>query len=141
MTIHKKRPSTLALDRPLEVRRVLADEIAERFHIVHRSFRKNAVAEIEDVAGASAGLAQNVLGPRSKFLPIGEEEHRIEIALHCAFETEASPSLVERNAPVEADDFSATDLHSYHQGRSVGTVVHHGNGRVLEALARMRRIG
>jgi hypothetical protein len=28
----------------LEIGRVLADEIAERFHVVHRSFGKNAVA-------------------------------------------------------------------------------------------------
>ena len=64
---------------------MLADEIAQRFHIFHRSFGKDAVAEIEDVAGASGGLAQNIFGPRFKFLPVREQKHRIEIALHRAF--------------------------------------------------------
>ena len=66
---------------------MLADEIAERLYVVHRSFGKNAVAEIEDVAGASGGLAQNIFGPLFEFFPIGEEQHGIEIALHGAFET------------------------------------------------------
>src|SRR5208282_3369148 len=111
MTIHKRRPSTRAVNRGLEIRRVLANEIAERFHVLHRSFWKNAVTEIEDVAGASGGLAQNVFSSRFELLPIGEEQHRIEIALHCAFETKAPPSRIERNAPVEAYNFGASFLH------------------------------
>ena len=90
---------------------MLADVIAERFYVVHRSFGKNAVAEIEDMAGTSGGLAQNVLGPLLEFFPIGEEQHGIEIALHRAFQTKALPSGVERNAPVQANDFGAGFLH------------------------------
>src|SRR5271157_236031 len=106
-----------------ELRRVLADVIAERFHVVHRSFWKDAVAQIEDVAGASSGLAQNVFGARLEFLPIGEEQHRIEIALHGAFEAEALPSGVERNAPVEANDVGAGFLHRGEKRRAVGSEV------------------
>jgi len=41
---------------------------------------------------------QNIFGARLQFLPICEQQNRIEIALHGAFGTEAPPAIVERNA-------------------------------------------
>ena len=61
-----------------------ADKIAQRLHILYRSFGENAVAEIENVAGASGGLTENFFSLLFYMFPFREEEHGIEIALHPA---------------------------------------------------------
>ena len=74
-------------------RRILLHETRQILHIVDRRFRQDAVAEIEDVAGASSGAAQNVFRARLQFLPVGEQQHGIKIALHGASRDRAGPSL------------------------------------------------
>ena len=69
---------------------MVADKVAEGVYVVHRSFGKNAVAEIEDVAGPTGRLAQNIFGTLLQFFPIGEEQHWIKIALHGAFVSRSS---------------------------------------------------
>src|ERR1039457_725559 len=126
--------------RFLELGGMLADVSAERFHVVHRSFGKNAVAEIKDVARASGGLAQNIFGSRFEFFPIGEEQHRIEIALDGAFETEAPPSGVERNTPVEADYLRASLLHRRQKRGAVSAEIDDWHASFLQAFYEVRRM-
>ena len=73
--------------------RIFLHEAREVLHIVDRSFGQNAVAEIEDVAGASGGALQNIFRARFQFFPVGEQQHGIEIALHRAFDARAAASL------------------------------------------------
>ena len=68
--------------------------------------REHAVAEVEDVARAPVRARQDVERLALDDVPGGRERRRIEVALHGAVPDEA-PSLVEREAPVEADHVAA----------------------------------
>jgi hypothetical protein len=52
--------------------RIFLDEAGEVLHIFYWGFGEDAVAEIEDVAGASGGELQNLLGARFQFFPVRE---------------------------------------------------------------------
>src|SRR5215469_668976 len=86
------------------------------------------------MAGASAGKSQNILRPGFKFLPVGKEQYRIEISLHRALEVHQAPALIKRNAPVEADHFSASFFHRRQQGSAVGAEIDNRHASGLELL-------
>src|SRR5678816_4858912 len=50
--------------------------------MIDRSFRQDAVAEIENMAGLTAGATQNFADPMSDFFGRCEQRHRIEVSLH-----------------------------------------------------------
>src|ERR1700721_307513 len=106
----------------------------EVFYVVYRRFGEDAMAEIEDVAGASGGEAQNCFGSRLQFLPIREQEDGIEIALHGAAMMEIAPALVERDAPIETDDVGASFIHGGEKGGAIGTEINNGSAGLLQAL-------
>ena len=85
------------------------------------------------MAGASGGLAQNVLGAALEFFPIGEEQYRIEVALYGAFVAERLPAGVKRDAPVEANDFGSGLLHRGKKGRAVGAEIDDGHSGLFLA--------
>ena len=109
-------------------------EARQIFHILDGSLRQNAVAKIKDVAGASGGAAQNIFRSRLQLFPVGEQQHRIEIALHGATMVEALPAFVERNAPVESDDVRARFFHGGQQRGAVGAEINDGRSRLLQLL-------
>jgi hypothetical protein len=92
------------------------------------------MAEIEDVAGASGGEAQNFFSSRLQFLPIREQEDGIEIALHGAAMMEIAPALVERDAPIETDDVSASFIHGGQKRGAICTEINNGSAGLLQAL-------
>ena len=114
-------------------RGIFLHETRQILHVVHRGFGQDAVAEIEDVAGAAGGEAQNFFGAGFQFLPVGEEQHGVEIALHGAPVIEARPAFVERDAPVEADDVGSGFAHGGQQRGGVDAEINDGDADVLDA--------
>ena len=92
------------------------------------------MAEIEDVAGASGGELQNVFGAGLQFFPVGEKQDGIQIALHGAAMFEIAPALIERDAPVEADDFGSGFIHRGKQRGAVGAKINDWRAGLLQAL-------
>jgi carboxymethylenebutenolidase len=90
------------------------------------------VAKIEDVARASGSAAEDVFRARLQFLPIGEEQNGIEIALHRALMTEASPAIVERDTPVEPDHVGSSLFHGGQERGAVGAEINDGRASFLQ---------
>src|SRR5947207_5774794 len=76
----------------------------ERLHVLDRRRRQNAVAQIEDVPRASAGLLEDLVGGGDDAIERAQEHGGIQVALDAAIEPDALPGFVERRAPVCADD-------------------------------------
>ena len=70
--------------------------LRERLHLFERRFRQHAVAEIEDVAGPSAGASQHIVCRREQAFRGPEQQRRIEVALDGAVVADDRPGLVER---------------------------------------------
>ena len=87
------------------------DGVDEREDVIDRRFGQDAVAEIEDVAGASGGLIENHLGTAANFGRLGEQRDRIEITLNGDIVAEPRPGLGEIDAPIETDDIAAGLAH------------------------------
>src|SRR5581483_6336777 len=75
------------------------------------------------MSGAFSSAAQDVFGPRFKFLPVSKQQNRVQISLDGTFAAETAPALVERNTPVKSDDFCASLLHGRQQGSALGTKI------------------
>src|SRR5207249_2188074 len=87
--------------------RLLMNVTRERLHVFEGRGWKNTVAEVENVAGPSAGALQHIVGGPEHAVERSEQQRRIEIALDAAIEPDALPRFVERRAPVGADDVAA----------------------------------
>src|SRR5260370_38817689 len=90
---------------------LLTHKLDESFYVFHRRFRQNSVAQIEDVPGPAAGLTQNRRRARAQLLLPGEEQDGIELALHCPLKLQATPRLIEREAPVTSNNLGAGLFH------------------------------
>src|SRR5262245_17965338 len=62
-------------------RRQLVYGVDERPHVIHRRLRKDAVAQLEDVAGALGRLPEDRGGPAADLRSGGEQHRRVEVAL------------------------------------------------------------
>src|SRR5580658_547771 len=113
-------------------------------HIFNRSAGNDAVAEIENVAGTTARIAQNLFHAQLNNLKRREERDGIEVALHRAARTHGTPALVERLPPVEADYVSACRRHIGEQTRGFNAEVNYGHAHLLhgsdEPLGRLEDI-
>ena len=72
---------------------VFADELHDCLDVFDGGAGNDAVAEIEDVAGASGGLIEDVVDAAAHELGVREEGDGIEIALDRAGVVEAAPGL------------------------------------------------
>src|SRR5205085_3728472 len=103
-------------------------------------FWQDAVAEVEDVAGAIRRLVENRFRAPADDFRIGEEGDGVEVALdgHVA---EARPGFVQTDAPVEADHVAARLLHEFQQPGGARAEVYDGDaGRdVSDYVARVRQ--
>src|SRR5437588_1741063 len=108
--------------------------------VVDRSLRQYAVAEVEDVAGAVRGLVENDSGASAYDVGRGEERDGVEVA-HDDHVAETRPSLVEADAPVEADNVAARLLHQLKKSGSARAEVYDGDAAcdVPYDLARVRQ--
>src|SRR5882757_7702901 len=113
---------------------MFAHEVAESFYILYRSFRKYAVSEIEDVTGAAAGLAQDVFRARLNMFPIRKQQNRIEISLHGSAKSQALPTSIERNTPVDANHLRAAFLHQGQEGSAIGAEINNRHAGLLQAF-------
>src|SRR5436190_17645708 len=84
--------------------RALLDERREPGEHLGVCLRKNAVAEIEDVAGAAARPLEHVEHRRLDPLPRGEQDRGIEVALNGMRQL---PPGLERHPPVEPEHVTA----------------------------------
>ena len=76
----------------------------ERLDVLDRRRRQDAVAEIEDVAGPSAGAAQHVVGRGEQAIERAEQQRRIEVALDARgrgrSRAQASSSGIRQSTPM-----------------------------------------
>src|SRR5208282_4427029 len=105
------------------------DRIDQRYHVIDRSLGQNAVAEIEDVARAPAGLVQNRLRARANLAHVGEQHDRVEISLYRDAVTETRPRLAQVHAPVKPDHVAARLAHQLEQVAGYGSEVNHRHAR------------
>ena len=96
------------------------------------------MAEVEDVAGPAAGEGEDLSRLACDDIERGEHHARIEVALDAAV-ADASPGLVEREAPVHADDIGAAARHRLEEVRGRGPEVD-GRHAGLATVSRMRRL-
>jgi hypothetical protein len=96
------------------------DRVDQGDHVVDRSFGEDAVAQIENMACTAGGTAQNVGGAGFDFFRRREQGNRIEITLHGNIVTDGSPSLVEIDPPVQADDVAACGADLFQRSRGAG---------------------
>ncbi len=90
----------------------LPQEFCQRFHVLDRSLRQNAVAKIKDVSRPPCRAAQNILRPRFQFLPIREQQHRIQISLNRTFEAklrQPSSSGMRQSRPITSAPVSCIE--------------------------------
>ena len=110
-------------------------------HIVHRRFGQDSVAQIEDVAGAPGGEAEDFFRAPLQFLPVGKEQDGIEISLHGALVIEAGPALIEGNTPVESDHIGSSFVHGGKQRRAVSSEINDGHTGFLQLLHHAGDVG
>src|SRR5260370_3771319 len=103
-------------------------------HVLDRRLWQNAMAEIENVSRPSAGTPQNFLRARLQFLPAGEEQNRIQIALHGAAKFQAAPAFVKRNAPVEPNHFRSGFFHRRKKSGAIRTEINDWRSAALQAF-------
>src|SRR6202011_4339906 len=107
---------------------------SQTLHVLDRRLRQNAMAEIENVSRPSAGTPQNFVRARLQFFPAGEEQNRIQIALHGAAKFQAAPAIVKRNAPVEPNHLRSGFLHRRKKRGAIRTEINDWRSAALQAL-------
>ena len=90
---------------------------------------EDAVAEVEDVAGAVGGLIEDLFSAAANGLFVGEEDERVEIALNSFCLADDFPGIVEADAPVDTDYLSAGFGEKRQEGGVAGGEVDDGNAR------------
>src|SRR4051812_27277555 len=75
-------------------------------HVLDRCHWQNAVSEVENVTGTSAGALEHGVDGFKEPIERRQEHRGIEIALHGAVASDAIPCLVERRPPVDANHVS-----------------------------------
>src|SRR6187399_675228 len=78
-------------------------EIDDELHVVGRSFRKDAVAEIEDMTRSRARPREHLPYVMLEHIPRRQQQDRIEVALKRDLRPESCPGEIERSTPVNAD--------------------------------------
>jgi hypothetical protein len=75
--------------------------------IFGRGLGYDAVAKVEDVAGTTGGLVEDIFGTAADFGFVGEENKRIEVALDGAAFADGLPGVIESDAPIDPDYLAA----------------------------------
>src|SRR5712671_733033 len=87
--------------------RLLVHVARRSLDVFNRRHWQDSVTEVEDVAWTPAGALQHVVNRLEDAFDRREQDRRIEVALHRAVVADAFPRLVNRRAPVGADDVAA----------------------------------
>ena len=130
-------PSAIAQQARI-LRRVLLDKFGQRLHVFHRRFRQNAVAQIEDWPGRPAARCR--ISSARDLNSFQSAKSKTGSRLPCtARRTQASPAFIERNAPVQADDFRSGFSHRRQQRRAVGSEINDRHAGLLQLLYQFGR--
>src|SRR5215472_4539873 len=86
---------------------VALDEVDDVEDGVDGGVGDDAVAEVEDVAGTAGGEGEDLADAEFEEIFERKERDGVKIALHGNVGAYGAPALVERDAPVEADDVGA----------------------------------
>src|SRR3989442_223387 len=98
------------------------DDLDDGLERLDRGLGQDAVAEVEDVAGAAGGAPQHVARPLEQHVARPEQQRRIEVALDRAV-ADVAPRPVQRDPPVDADDVAPRGREIPEEGAA------HGAGR------------
>src|SRR5580658_10405186 len=111
----------------------LVDEFGEAAEMVARRLREHAVAEVEDVSGPAGREREDL--PRLAFDDIERREHHpgIEVALDAEV-ADPAPRLIERQAPVDADDVRTAACHRLEEMRGRRPEVDRRHARLRDGL-------
>src|SRR3977135_3203101 len=85
----------------------LMHRLDQQLKVFKRGWRHNAMAEIEDVAGAAARAPKPIAGPLTAQLRRSKQHGRIQVALDAVLSADPIPTTVQRQTPVERDDIRA----------------------------------
>ncbi len=77
-------------------------------NVFHRSFGKDAVAEVKDVSWPPAGALQDIFNPGANLRRWGEERNWIEVSLYPDVVSHTPPALVQVHSPVQTNDVSSS---------------------------------
>src|SRR5437667_1905189 len=83
------------------------DEVHEASEVLLLGLRQDAVSQVEHMARAPRGAAQNVRRRGPPDLGTADEGRRIQIPLDPVFRSDPLPRGVDRNAPVDPDQVSS----------------------------------
>src|SRR6267378_71459 len=115
-------------------------EIHDRPHGSDVGLRKNAVTEIEDVAGTPTGAGEDI-ADLARALRGGREQRRgLEITLDRAIPPDAGPGGVQRNPPIDADHVAARCGEILQERGGAGTEVNERNVRSTRERQRLAAV-
>ncbi len=112
---------------------VLFHPLDELDDVFDRGAGDDAVAEVEDVAGAAGGGGEDFGDAGVEDFLRGEEGDGVEVALDGDAVVEGAPGLVEGGAPVEAEDVAAGLAHEGEEGGGFDAEVDDGDAEGLDA--------
>src|SRR5437879_3388614 len=115
------------------------DEIHDGAHGSDVGFRKDAMAEIEDVTGTPAGLGKDGADLTRPLRGWCEQCRGLEIALDRTV-SDAGPCGIERNAPVDADDVATSRGEVLQERGSAGAEVNERNVRGARERQRLAAV-
>ena len=110
--------------------RLLVDNLDQGSDMIDGRMRQNAVSQVEDMAWASAGLPQDSAGLTLDLLERGEEDDGIEVPLHGDAVAKPCPSLVQLDAPIQADHRAPRIPLEVQQRARIGPEVDRGDRRI-----------
>jgi hypothetical protein len=87
------------------------NHVYQRDHILNRSLRQNAVAQIENVPVPSVRLLQNRFSLRAQVIAICKQGNRIEVPHHAYVRAYAFPGFIKPHTPINSDHIAARFAH------------------------------
>lgn len=80
------------------------DGFDQRDGVFHGGLRQYAVTQIEDVSGTTVGLLEDGFDMTANRRDVGQQYHRIQIALNRSIPADGIPAIFQSNSPIESDD-------------------------------------
>ena len=85
-------------------------------HLIWRCVGQDAVPKIKDMSRAAIGSIKNIIDLKFEFAPGRQQKNGIQIPLDRSIVADAIPGLVNRQAPVDADDIAAAGSYFFEIG-------------------------
>src|SRR5262245_11430734 len=118
----------------------LTHDFHDSLHILHRSLRENAVAEVEYVAGTGSGALQKIRHVQLQLREGCKQDGWIQIALDRRAVADVHPRLVDVDAPVNSEHIAAGCMQLAEKAGSAGAEVNYRHSGRADALDHGSRI-